>query len=128
MKGSDMKKINYPIISVLIIIMGVLIGGCVGEKPKHTVTFDIEYEMQGPLVGAEVIATPASSTTFSSFLGGGSQSGITDSMGRVVFDMSSSTEYNIVVKYQGEEQSYQIYPSSSFYVYGFFPKNSPFRF
>jgi len=122
-----MKKINYPVISVFIIILGVLIGGCVGE-PKHTVTFDIEYEMQRPLVGAEVSATPITSTTFSSFLGGGSQSGTTDSMGRVVFDMSSSTEYNLVVKYQGEEQSYQIYPSSSVYVYGFFPKNSPFRF
>lgn len=95
-----------------------LMSGYMGE-PQQAVVFSIQGN-RGPIVGAEVSATPISSTSSTGISGGDTQSGTTDSGGTVVFAMSSNIKYNIVIKYLGQTKSFSVYPHSTYYL-SFFP-------
>ena len=84
---------------------------------EHTVTFSFADYMGNSLVGADVSATPISTTSSTGNLGMSTQHGTTDTSGRVVFTMSSTIKYDLVITYQGKKTYDTIYPSSSYYYF-----------
>jgi len=84
---------------------------------EHTVTLSFADYMGNSLVGADVSATPISTTSSTGNLGMGTQHGTTDTSGRVVFTMSSTIKYDLVITYQGKKTYDTIYPSSSYYYF-----------
>ena len=102
-----MKKwIKMGIIPGMVIGM-VLMSGCLGS-PSHVVSLHF-LNGGNPLTDATVTASSGASK----------QTGTTDSFGNVVFTMTSTVKYDIVVSYQGHSNYYEIYPQSNYYGFSF---------
>lgn len=100
-------------------------SGCTGNSsqtvPPHVVTLSFVDVYGNPLVGAKISAAYNSTTASSDVLNPNIQSGTTDTSGNIVFTMSSNVKYDVVLTYEGNQQSYQIYPQFDFYQLRFRP-------
>jgi hypothetical protein len=127
----EVKEMNHKFLFLFLIISGILTSGCTGGEPQKSVSFDIVNVYGNPLVGAEVNVAYNSTTASSGIseqinkYGTGMQSGTTDTSGGIVFTMTSTVKYDVIVQYQGMKMVYQIYPKEDYYMLRFQPPAPP---
>lgn len=116
---------SYEILFSILILAVILISGCTGNSTQavspHEVTLSFVDVFGNPLVGAQISAAYNSTTASSGVSNPNSQSGTTDTSGNIVFIMSSNVKYDVILTYDGNQQSYQIYPQYDFYQLRFHP-------
>ena len=116
---------SYEILFSILILAVILMSGCTGNSSQavspHVVTLSFVDVYGNPLVGAKISTAYNSTTASSGVLNPSSQSGTTDTSGNIVFTMSSNVKYDVVLTYEGNQQSYQIYPQHDFYQLRFRP-------
>jgi hypothetical protein len=130
---------SHEVFFCILIIAVSLMSGCVSSPSQdiypqsvnsqvtspHLVTLRIADGIGNPLIGAGVIAVFNSTTAQTEMLNPSKQTGTTDSSGNIVFSLSGNVKYDILITYQGIQQSYQIYPQGNYYQFFFRPPPPP---